>query len=240
MSLFDTAATLLLSPLLLVQALRVRKIALLLPEAAGPRAGITGDGPPLRILIVGDSSAAGVGARTQGAALAGQLATGLGKDHTVHWHLIARTGETTPTTLARLRREPLPQADIAFVVLGVNDVTRGGPKGAWLRSHATLRAHLRDQTGVQRLYISQVPPLGGFPLLPNPLRWLLGRRALRFDAALRAALGREPDTRYTPLPAMLDVKDMAEDGFHPGPVIYAAWAIEVARQILSDGPLEKR
>lgn len=239
MILLDAPITTLLSPLLLVQALRVRKIALKLPEASGPRTGTLGNGPPLRILIIGDSSAAGVGASTQSDALAGQLASALSQHYKVHWQLIASTGATTASTLTNLKTQKLPQADIALVILGVNDVTRGGPQRAWLRSHASLRKFLRQQTGAQRLYIGQIPPLGGFPLLPNPLRWLLGRRAIRFDAALRAVLAQEPDTRYAPLPDMLDVNDMADDGFHPGPLIYAAWAKELARRIISDGPIIK-
>ena len=55
MSVADITATLLLSPLLLAQAVRVRKIALQLPEAAGPHTGIRGSGPALRVLIIGDS-----------------------------------------------------------------------------------------------------------------------------------------------------------------------------------------
>ena len=103
MSLLDTATMLLLSPLLLGQAIRLRKIALQLPEASGPRTGSLGNGPPLRFLIIGDSSAAGVGAQTQDEALAGQLVAALGAHHTVHWQLIAATGATTASTLAKLK-----------------------------------------------------------------------------------------------------------------------------------------
>lgn len=237
MILLDVIATAVLSPVLLAQALGVRKRALRLPEATGPRTGIQGNGPPLRLLIVGDSSAAGVGAATQDAALAGQIANSLAPHRSITWHLIASSGATTPTTLARLRKETLAPCDIAIVILGVNDVTRGGPQAIWLRTHASLRDLIRTQTGARRLYISQVPPLGAFPLLPHPLRWLLGRRAHRFDAALLQALSQTPDCTHVPLPDMLEARDMAEDGFHPGPAIYAAWAKEMARRILSDGPL---
>lgn len=65
---------LLLGPLLLWQGRRVRATALRLPEAAGPR---TAEGSALRLLIVGDSSAAGVGAAHQDEALAGRLAQAL-------------------------------------------------------------------------------------------------------------------------------------------------------------------
>jgi lysophospholipase L1-like esterase len=233
---FDTVVTVVLSPLLLVQAMGLRKRALRLPEADGPRSGTVGTGSSLRVFIVGDSSAAGVGVSTQDDALAGQLARALATQHTVHWHLIASTGATTKTTLERMTQEILPAADVVVMILGVNDVTRGGPQSAWLHSHARLRALLRTKTGAKDLFISQIPPLGDFPLLPHPLRWLLGRRAVRFDAALRKALRAEADTRYVDLPATLDPIDMAEDGFHPGPRIYALWAKEMARQILSDRP----
>ena len=232
----DAVATVVLSPLLLFQAVHLRQRALRLPEAGGARAGTIGTGQSLRILIVGDSSAAGVGAQTQQTALAGQLALALAPHFRVEWHLIASTGATTPTTLARLRSADVPAADIVLVILGVNDVTRGGLMEGWLRCHATLRTLLRERTGARRLYIAQIPPLGAFPLLPDPLRWLLGRRASRFDAALCKALKGEVDTAHVTLPATLDAGDMAADGFHPGPVIYAVWAKEMARRILSDGP----
>ncbi|RKE96289.1 lysophospholipase L1-like esterase [Sulfitobacter guttiformis] len=236
MILLDACATIVLSPVLLFQAFRLRKRALRLPEAEGPRSGCTGKGPALNLLIVGDSSAAGVGAQTQNDALAGKLTARLGRDRTVQWHLIAATGATTPGTLARLRSTALPPADVVVLVLGVNDVTRGRAQFAWLRCHSTLRALLRCETGARHLYICQIPPLGDFPLLPNPLRWILGRRALRFDAALARALRDEPGTTHVMLPDKLDPADMAIDGFHPGPVIYASWSNEMARQILSDGP----
>jgi lysophospholipase L1-like esterase len=233
---FDTLVTLVLSPILLAQAISLRKRALRLPEASGPRSATQGTGAPLKILIIGDSSAAGVGAQSQNEAFAGQLSAALAPRHTVQWHLIASTGATSSTTLSHLQGEVLKQADVVIIVLGVNDVTRGGPMARWLRIHAVLRTLLRNQTGARRLYISEVPPLGAFPLLPNPLRWVIGRRAIRFDAALRTALAMEPDTTYVLLPRTLNVSDMAEDGFHPGPAIYSQWAKEMARQIISDGP----
>jgi hypothetical protein len=50
-----------LAPVLLLQGLRVRLVTPRLPEPPGPRAGSAGQGPALRLLIAGDSAAAGVG-----------------------------------------------------------------------------------------------------------------------------------------------------------------------------------
>ena len=60
------ALKLALSPLLVAQALRTRARVPRLPEAAGAREGVHGRGATrLRLLIAGDSSAAGVGVTTQ-------------------------------------------------------------------------------------------------------------------------------------------------------------------------------
>lgn len=69
----DTLLLIGLAPVLLWQGRNVRRSTLRLPEAAGVRYGQVGRGPALRILLLGDSSAAGVGVSQQEQALAGQL-----------------------------------------------------------------------------------------------------------------------------------------------------------------------
>ena len=102
---------LVLSPLLVAQAVHTRRRAPILPEATGARRGRVGGkgtpAAPLRLLIVGDSSAAGVGVRTQQQALAGQLSRPLAQalGRTVRWQLVAKTGITTPEALGLLREQ---------------------------------------------------------------------------------------------------------------------------------------
>ncbi|HEY6356566.1 MAG TPA: SGNH/GDSL hydrolase family protein, partial [Burkholderiaceae bacterium] len=119
------ALKLALSPLLVAQALHTRSRVPRLPEAAGARAGVAGRGATrLRLLIAGDSSAAGVGVATQDRALAGQLPPLISarRDARVDWALLARAGLTTAQTFELLRDAALPPADLAVVVTGVNDV----------------------------------------------------------------------------------------------------------------------
>jgi len=63
-----------LFPFVLPQAIRVRNNAPRFPGAGGPKDGTTGEGPPLRLLAVGDSIIAGVGAENLSKALVGQAA----------------------------------------------------------------------------------------------------------------------------------------------------------------------
>ncbi|MCI2400516.1 SGNH/GDSL hydrolase family protein [Aliiroseovarius subalbicans] len=224
----DNIAKLALLPVLVVQALMAKRGAQSLPEPPGPRSGTDGAGPPLRILIVGDSSGAGVGAAHQDEALSGRLRDILAEDHKVTWRLEARTGATTASTLETLHDVPHDCYDVAVVALGVNDVTSGVTGRRLLAQRAALHRMLREDFGAARLVVSGMPPLGNFPLLPNPLRWVLGRTARRFDARLASQTGVE----YIRFDLPFDARMMASDGFHPGPPAYRVWAEHLAREIL--------
>ncbi len=212
-----------LSPVIVPQLVWVRLRASRLPEAAGPRQGQVGAGPALRLLVVGDSTAAGVGVETQDAALAGVLSADLARDHTVYWQLVARSGAVVPDALEMLAGVE-GSFDCALVCLGVNDAKNGRLQPNFEREYAALLRMLTDRFGVRCVVCSGLPPMRFFTLLPRPLRDVLGARAARFDRAIARMAGVHPGARYLPMDFTDDVSQMAEDGFHPGPVIYADWA----------------
>ena len=234
--LLDWVARALLSPLLIAQALKVRRTAQSLPEAAGPRNGVVGHGPTLHLRLIGDSSGAGVGVAQQSDALIGQVVAQLAPHFTVHWHLDALTGATTASTLARLENAKPHQTDILITALGVNDVTRLIPPGTWQRQQIDLLARLRALYGPRKIYMSAIPPVGRFPLLPHPLRWTLGRQARALETTQRKWLETQTDVALVPFNQPLDPKMMAPDGFHPSATIYTLWGKEMASRILSDWP----
>lgn len=220
-----------LAPLLLVQAVGVRSRALRLPEAAGPRSGTAGDGPPLRLLILGDSAAAGVGVARQDDALSGQLVSRLAVGFRVDWRLVATTGHRTRDAegvVAALAAQPF---DACIISLGVNDITSGMSPRRWIARQARLHALLRRKFGVRLIVMAPMPPMGSFPLLPQPLRWVLGQRADAFNRVLDARAALDPHLHVARFALPADPSLMAEDGYHPGPAIYAAWAAAVAEAI---------
>jgi lysophospholipase L1-like esterase len=190
----------------------------------------------LRVLIIGDSSAAGVGVETQDQALAGQLAQALSVDHRVTWRLEARTGVTSAKCLKRLRQTEPETFDVAVIALGVNDATRLLPTRAWVRTGQEIRAHLRRAFDVRHIYVTSLPPLGEFPLLPQPLARVLGQHADRMAYAQQEAVAQEDQTDLVTFDLPLEPDLMAKDGFHPGPEVYRLWAQEVARRIRRDLP----
>lgn len=231
-----------LAPLLIWQGRRVRRDTPKLPEAEGAREGTTGEGRPgrpLRLLIVGDSSAAGVGAPTQDDALAGQLSRRLDAALTrpMHWKLFARSGTTTADMLALIDAEPAKPFDIAVVALGVNDVTALRSASRWLADVQRVNERLLERHRLRRVLWSGLPPMHRFPALPQPLRGVIGLHARGLDGALARWCAARPDglrprITHVPMPVMADPSLVASDGFHPGPGAYAVWAEALVPHIL--------
>ncbi|MBI5109199.1 MAG: SGNH/GDSL hydrolase family protein [Rhodocyclales bacterium] len=225
-------ATLALGPVLLAQGKRVRRTVPTLPEPAGEREGVLGSGPRLRLLILGDSAAAGVGADTQDAALSGQLAVLLAPTFRLHWKLLAFTGATTREILRRLPREPAAGFDVVITSLGVNDVTGRRSLDTWRRQQLELVELVQERFGARQIILSGLPPMHRFPALPQPLRWYIGNRARDFNRVLADVAASRPGCEFLALGhEMMDISAMACDGFHPGPPIYTLWAREAAKRI---------
>jgi lysophospholipase L1-like esterase len=220
-----------LGPLLLVQGRRVRRTTPVLPEPAGPREGVAGGGARLRLLVLGDSAGAGVGAAPQDEALAGRIVARLSTRFRVEWLLIAKTGATTASTIRHLQRIDAFGTDVVVTSLGVNDVTGNVGVDRFLEAQAALHALLRERFGARLILASGIPPMARFPALPQPLRWYLGGRASQLDRALAHALPDGRGAEYLALAGELDAAHMAADGFHPGPAVYDAWGSAAARRI---------
>ncbi|NVO57597.1 SGNH/GDSL hydrolase family protein [Rhodobacteraceae bacterium B1Z28] len=220
-----------LLPVLAAQGLSVRRKAQLLPEPTGPREGRTGRGPRLRLLIAGDSSAAGVGAGTQAQALSGHLVDRLAKHHSVEWRLEATTGHTTQDTIERMQKLR-GQFDAVVTALGVNDVTRAVTRQQFVERQTRLLDLLINTIGARRVVVTAVPQMNRFPALPQPLAWVLGRQAARLDQGLQQVAATYPQVRHLVLDLPDDPALAAPDGYHPSPRAYAIWADEAARLLL--------
>lgn len=219
---------LLLLPFILIQGKWIRKVTPKLPEAKGERDGVTGEGKPLSVLIIGDSAAAGVGVEHQNDALLGQLVSMLSAHHQVNWKLIAQTGATTYSTIKRLADEPGKQYDYVITSIGVNDVTSALSPAQWLSQQQKLIEVLQQKFQPQQLIISPVPPMGDFPALPQPLRAFLGWKAKAFNRQLANGLQLANNITLFPQQKAEQHHVMASDGFHPGESIYQDWAKKIA------------
>ena len=233
------------APLLMLQGRHVRRVTPQLPEAQGDRVGVAGPSErsgsgarSVRLLITGDSSAAGVGVQRISDAMAGVFPEALAARLAcrVHWRLVAGSGLTAAGVLSLLEQEPGldGQFDAAVIVVGVNDATGRHSRARWLADLEALRARLRILAPRATLHWSGLPPMHRFPALPNPLRAYLGARARLLDAELAGWVARDASMRHLPIPALSGEGMMATDGFHPGSRGHRLWGELLAGALAGD------
>jgi lysophospholipase L1-like esterase len=226
---------LVLGPILLLQGKHVRKVTPRLPEPTGERSGFDGTGPRLRVLIAGDSAAAGVGAASQDEALSGQLLNQLSQHFTVEWRLVAVSGLDSNGLIALLENTVATKYDVVVTSIGVNDVTSLMSPSKWLSRQSRLAQVIGSRFEPELLIHSALPPMDRFTALPQPLRWFMGRWATEMNRQLENSVescsGRvflRPFKNKEGVPGAL-----ASDGFHPGPLAYAVWGEGLSQEIVT-------
>lgn len=198
------------------------------------RGGAGGAGPdPLRLMLLGDGVALGVGVESAEQTLGGQLTrmlTDAGAN--VSLSTVAIAGARSPDLATQVARAQLgAQPDVALIVIGTNDVTHLVRPGEAAASLATAVRRLRD--GGTAVVVGTCPDLGAARAVAPPLRQLAGwysRRIARAQAAAaRAAgatvidIGRQAGPVFRADGGML-----CHDGFHPsadgyGVIAYAVY-----------------
>lgn len=229
-------AIVLLSPVVLMQAMWVRKKTTVLPEPEGERvlASVEGSLLPLtNLLVVGDSAAAGVGALTQQGALTGLLYSSLSQIGAARVSLHAKTGFKSEDVVSLLRDLPCENFSSALISIGVNDVTKFVSLKRWQQNIEAISTLLTHKFGCKKIVFTAVPPIHCFPALPQPLRALLGWRALLLNQALVKSVTACSNAEILYVTALnlggtvADIQRsglMAEDGFHPSSKGYEIWA----------------
>jgi lysophospholipase L1-like esterase len=223
-------------PFLIPQALRVRKTAPRFAPAGGPTEGTMGAGEPVRLLAIGDSIIAGVGASELSKALVGQTAAALANSRNcrVSWQALGASGYDLAKVLDRLVPQLPPEPfDYVVVSVGVNDITGLTALRAWRQGLHRLLDALRSHSPTALIAISGMPPMGVFPLLPQPLRATFGMRANTFDEAARKVAGAHTDALHVPIEFAAGPAKFADDGYHPSEESYIEYGRQVADSLLA-------
>ena len=204
-------------PWLVPQALWVRQRAPRLAGAQGAQEGRVGSGEALSFLAIGDSIIAGVGAESHQTSIVGQTAKALSArlNRAVHWQAIGLKGADTQIVLDQLLPQlPKQSADFILISVGVNDTTGLHSGFRWRYNLHRLLSLLRQHSPQAKIALTGLPPMGEFPLLPQPLRSVLGLRAKTLDHIAIEVLA---DNAALHVPVVMDADPLnfCGDGFHP-------------------------
>lgn len=223
----------LLLPLSAVQGLWVRRTALRLPEARGARTGTIGQGEELHLLALGDSIIAGVGTGSVEKSMPVQFAQSLAatRNISVHWQVIGANGADISDLRYSIRQfDDQQQVDVILISVGVNDVTGLSSTRRWRMQVNQLVAELSEKWPQARVIFVGLPPMGKFPLPPQPLRFTLGQRASTLDSIAADIISRQELMLHVPTEINPGEQEFCEDGFHPSAESCAYWASVLAQR----------
>ena len=184
-------------------------------------------GHPIRLLMVGDSVAAGLGATKPKQTLGARLARGLAKStlRAVQLRTTAVVGSESSRLGAQLDSLPFGyRPDVAVIVVGGNDVTH---RVRLPQAAADLGETVRRLRALgAEVVVGTCPDLGVIPSVPQPLR-TVGRRASHRLATMQASAVLAAGGRAVPLGSTLGPmfrarpdEMFAEDRFHPSSLAY--------------------
>lgn len=224
----SAAAVLPISPLLYLQGQYTRRKVGLLPDAAGSKTGIAGEGEDtVKLLVIGESTIAGLGARTHEFALTGQFAQRLAQrvNRKVNWTVIGKNGVTARRTINELvPLIPDENYDYILIGLGGNDVMKLSSPRKWRRDMTELLGILRDRNPAAVFFLSNCPMIKYSPALPHPIRFILWELSKLHDANIKELAADLQNVHYYPQPVDVQLEGFFADGIHPSEQGYADWA----------------
>jgi lysophospholipase L1-like esterase len=207
----------------------------LVPPHNGGNYSIEGKGKPLRLFVIGDSSAAGVGVATLEQSFAGFLPRFINElsGRAVHTRVVGMNSATA----GNIRDYALPhveprQFDYIALNIGTNDAKNFHAVRRFYREFGSLLYALGARFPGATVVWSGVLDLETVPALPSPLNRILGIRSRLIDhtgrvlCRERGAVAPLPDWRPVP-------ENFSEDGFHASEAGYREWARGIAKFILT-------
>lgn len=233
-----------LSPLLAYLGFKTKRSVVVLPEAKEPK-GITTaekDGAPFQLLLLGESTMAGVGVTYHRDGFAGAMANLLTQqlNRPVHWQVVAKNGLTAKGVRTELLPKiPVQRFDLILIGLGGNDTFELNTPMHWAQQNRLLIQELQQlQPTVPIVYI-HLPPVGQFPAFPKLMQLFLGGLVRLHGKALDRLVGPLPGVWFCseqiaslllkgPAGSDFTAQELFSDGVHPSALTYRLWAGEVA------------
>lgn len=198
-----------------------------LPDAAGDKVGVYGEGEPeLNILAIGESTVAGLGAKDHAEAFVGQLAKFVSQrtGKSVKWHVCGESGITIRETIERLfPQTPDTKMDYVFIALGGNDIFQLSTPQKFRRDYSELIRLLQEKYPGVKIKLANIPRVDSSPVIPQPLKALLWEVSKIHRAGTREMVAEMKDVYYYESHGKVEDGFYA-DGVHPSPYGYSLWA----------------
>lgn len=236
-------------PFLFWEGKRIRKSIPKLIEPADNK-GVTGNfSQSIHVLVLGESTMAGVGVSSHREGFTGHLAASLSSrlQRKINWQVVAKSGTTAATAADLLTSLPAgPSPDLIVVGLGGNDTFRFRSPWAWRRDLERLIGRLHGQFPGKPILFANMPPTSSFPAFSPLVKFLLGNLTELLRQELEDLAKGYTDVHFDNskitlkqwVTAERPVGALFSDGVHPSGLTYQLWANELGTFVLENGILK--
>lgn len=239
-------------PIIYIQGQIIKKTIPRLPEATGIQGLVKTDSDlNLRLLCIGESSMAGVGAKSHEEAIGGTIAQELSKKlHcNVYWRVYARNGYTAK----RVRLKILPKIternfDIIVMALGGNDAFALNSPRTWRKQMTALLKDTQAMFPHTPIVFMNMPPIKEFPAFSKLIQFSVGNLVDMLGKELADMVNYFEKVYFSKELIRMhswqkkyqingQASDFFSDGVHPSKLTYQVWAKDVVAYILNENIL---
>lgn len=186
----------------------------------------------IRILVVGDSSALGVGCDDISQSSVGVIAEKLSEQFSVQYQVCAFTGFTTKQIFEKVREVPKQSFDFIVISLGTNDILQRTKLSAWIKQITELMTHLQVSFYPQKIFINAVPPFQKLSHLPSSFRTYLSNKSQQMNQYLSQLSVGSSAYQFVDMDFDFHADYISDDGFHPSALLYQLQGERIATLML--------
>lgn len=186
---------------------------------------------PFVYVVMGDSSAEGVGASDHGKSFGALIAEEIKKQkkNTIY-HNFGKAGVTIQDVVnSQLKKTVKMNPHLVIISVGFNDIKKGRRVSAFKKEFELLLKTLKKTDA--RIYICGIPDTHLARRIPKVVKPYVAVRTRQFNRVIEQLSKTHGATYidlYSAIKALRANKDIiSSDGLHPSDIGYAAWATEV-------------
>lgn len=217
-----------------------------LPDASGLSGTCgKGHGQDFHLLLIGESTIAGVGVETHEHSIAGHLSRELHErlERPIAWNVHAGSG----FTVQKINRRILPQIpnnpiDLIVIGVGANDAFKLSTLRKWRKSIRSMIEHLQKRFTDVPIVFMHTPPVKEFPVFTSLLRFSIGNLCEIFGDDLGNLVDEFKRVYFAGTKLSIhdwkeryeltcSVDDLFSDGVHPSELTYQLWSRDIAKFI---------
>jgi lysophospholipase L1-like esterase len=205
-------------PFLAYQAKKVRKSSPKLPSQSSLLT--LGQGEK-HVVLLGESTVAGVGASSESTTLAGNFSRIFGDTYQIE--TIGKKGLRVKEAFSlylRHKKSRSKKSEGVILFLGANDCFLLTSPQVFKKELESLIQQIRVDTNAEWIYLAAIPPVHLFPAFSEQMRSFLSRQRAYLQREMEDIASNYPKVIYHPIPMDLQPEFFSADGVHPSDLGY--------------------